>query len=388
MTSSNRARWSNVTFVIGLVATLAVVAWIGLEYFVPLLLALCAAVLAGRWNEKLVRRLGGRRRLAALLMTVGVVLVLLLPLAYMTVRLVLAAVPLIEQVARTIGRGELDEAVLRALPPSVVRALQSLELGSFQTQLEQRLVSLTSALAGFAASIPTTAAGLLVDGFVTLVALYTFFLNGPRLVRIVVEATPMERQYTRDLLDAIAAAIRSVFGASLITALIQFALGYLGFLIVGTPYALGLAGMMAFLSFVFSLVPVLGSGLVWVPVGVGLLIGGRPVAGLFILGWGVFVLGSVDNVVKPLWARDRLRLPIVLVFVTLFGGLSVFGPIGALLGPLFGALAAAFLHIWTTDFLTDAEPVPPLPPPPAGRIRRLLRRPPREPPPARPPGQA
>ena len=365
--------------------TLAVVAWISLEFFVPLLLALCAAVLTGRWNEQLVHRLGGRRRSAALLMTVAVSLVLLLPLAYMTFRLVLAAVPLIEQLARTIGRGELDEAVLRALPESLRRAFDSLELRPLQAQLEQRLVALTSTLVGFVASLPARTAGLVVDGFITVIALYSFLVNGPRLVRLIVEATPMERQYTRDLLQAIAAAIRTVFGASLVTAIIQFGLGYLGFVIVGTPFALGLAGMMAFLSFVFSLVPVLGSGLVWVPVGVGLLFSGRPVAGLFILGWGALVLGSVDNVVKPLWARDRLRLSALLVFVTLFGGLSVFGPIGALLGPLFGALAAAFLHIWTTDFLTDAEPVPPLPPLGAGgRLRRLLRRPPRPPPPDQP----
>ncbi|MGA9521612.1 MAG: AI-2E family transporter, partial [Myxococcaceae bacterium] len=171
------------------------------------------------------------------------------------------------------------------------------------------------------------------------------------------------RRHTRSLLETIGAAIRAVFAASFITAVIQFGLGWAAFAIVGVPYALPLAAIMAFFSFVFSLVPVLGSGLVWVPVGVGLVIGGRPAAGIFILAWGLLVLGSVDNVVKPLYAKSALQLSPLLVFVTLFGGIAVLGPIGALIGPLVAALAAAFLRIWTTEFLEDSEPLPRAPPP-------------------------
>ena len=72
----------------------------------------------------------------------------------------------------------------------------------------------------------------------------------------------------------------------------------------------------AFFSFVFSLVPVLGSGLVWIPVGVTLLFTGHPIGGVFILGWGALVLGSVDNVVKPLYAKGALQLSPLLVFVS------------------------------------------------------------------------
>ena len=372
-TGERRARWSTATFLLAFGATLLVVAWISFDFLIPLLLALSAAILLGRWNEGLVRRMGGRRRVAALLMSIGTLLVILTPLVLITVRLILAAIPLIERIGDAVAQGEFDALVQRLTPDFLHgRLLGEDGLSAFQEQLGKGLTRLAAALASFATSLPRVAANLLVDGFVTLVALYSFFVSGPRLVHWIIEATPMERRYTRHLLETIGVAIRTVFAASFVTALVQFALGYIAFRVVRLPYALGLAAIMGFLSFIFSLVPVLGSGLVWVPAGVALLLSGRIAGGIFILAWGALVLGSVDNVIKPIYAKGRLQLSPLVVFVTLFGGISVFGPIGALLGPLFAALTASFLLIWTTDFLSDAKPPPPLEP--ARPRRKMLSR--------------
>lgn len=382
MSGERRARWSEATFLIGFLATLLLVAWISFGFLIPLLLALSAAILLGRWNEALVRRMGGRRRVTALLMSFGTVLVILGPLAFIIVRLILAAIPLINVISQAVAQGELAALAQRYMPRLLRRMFEDGGIAAFQEQLGRGLSALTTALANFAAGVPGMAANLLLDLFITLVALYSFFLNGPRLIHRIIEATPMERSYTRHLLETIGASIRTVFAASFMTALIQFALGYIGFLIVDLPYALGLAAIMGFFSFIFSLVPFLGSGIVWLPVGVVLLFSGRVLAGVFIIAWGALVLGSVDNVIKPIYAKERMQLSPLVVFVTLFGGISVFGPIGALLGPLLAALAAAFIHIWTTDFLTDAQPTPPLEPPRTtqrlARLRRRWRKPARE----------
>src|SRR5690606_6763864 len=125
--------------------------------------------------------------------------------------------------------------------------------------------------------------------------------------------------------------------------------------IVGLPEALAWAALMAFFSILFSLVPILGTGLVWVPVAVWLFVQGRWIAGLFILGWGLFVLGSVDNVIRPPITRATGSLHPLLVLLTVFGGLSFFGPIGAILGPLVGAVAAAFLRVWIRDVRPQLE---------------------------------
>jgi predicted PurR-regulated permease PerM len=120
--------------------------------------------------------------------------------------------------------------------------------------------------------------------------------------------------------------------------------------------------MMAFFSFVFSLVPVLGSGLVWGPAGLWLIFTGRLWAGVFIIAYGALVLGSVDNIIKPFLTKGSLRLPPALVFVSIFGGLAAFGAIGAIIGPLVAAAAGAFIRMWRVDFLRlppDGAEAPP-----------------------------
>lgn len=353
--TDRRARWSIPTFLVGFAGTLLLLAWISLGFLVPLVLPLSAAIVLGGINERLVALAGGRRRLVALGMTLATFLVVLGPLALIIVALVQEVVPLLGGLIDAFESERLADLMRERIPPWVANVVNIAEL---EAQLRRVLGSVAAELAGFVAGVPAMAADLLIGGFVSFLALYVYFARGPQLARAIVEAMPMERRHTQKLIDTIALAIRTVFVASFITAAIQFALGYVAFQIVGVQYAVGLAAVMAFLSFIFSLVPVLGSGLVWAPVGVVLLFSGRPIAGIFILAWGALVLGSVDNFVKPLYAKGQLQLSPLLVFVTLFGGIAVFGPIGALLGPLVAALAAAFLRIWTTEFLVDAEPLP------------------------------
>lgn len=355
MASDQRARWSDGSFLVGFALTLILFAWICSRFLVPLVLALSVATVLGGLHERLVRLFRGRRGASALLMSILTLLALLLPLLLIGMALVQQLVPLLAQLVETIGSGRIAVLVHQGYPEQFEELI---DLAEVEDQLRDTLARVTASLAGFVASVPARLVSLALDGFVMFIALYVYFARGPRLAHAIVEAMPMERGRTQKLLETISLAIRTVFIASFITAIIQFFLGYLAFRLVGVPYALALAGIMAFFSFIFSLVPILGSGLVWVPMGVWLLLSGRSIAGLFILGWGVLVLGSVDNVVKPLYAKGQLKLSPLIVFISLFGGISVFGPIGALLGPLVAALVAALLRIWTTEFLVDAEPLP------------------------------
>ena len=364
---SRRARWSTRTFLVAFGLTLGVLIWISSIFLVPLLLGLSAAVLLADANEWLVRRLGGRRGLAALLMSVATFLVILVPLGVLVVLVVESAIPLVRSLGQLLSENSPSELLRRI--PEARWILDRLPIDSLESSFQSASASLAGALGGFVASVPGRAANTLLAGFITFLALYSCFARGPRLVQLLVDATPMERRHTRKLLAAIATGIQTVFAASFITALIQAVLGYVGFRIVSAPYPMALAGAMAFCSFVFSLIPILGSGMVWGPLGAWLILSGRPIAGIFILAWGILVLGSVDNVVKPLYTKGKLELPPLVVFVTLFGGIAAFGPIGALLGPLLAAVGAAFLQIWTSEFLDEEEQ----PPPPERKRRPSLR---------------
>ncbi len=355
MESDRRARWSTPTFLVMFGAVLFLLAWISRGFLFPLALALSAAVMLGPLNEKMVRVLRGRRGVAALLMSVLTFVGIFAPLGVIGVLLIQSAIPLIDRGVEYFTSGQAGDFAQRLLPDQFLRYVDPAEV---RKSVGNSLAGVGAALAGFVTAIPAILGNIVIHATIAFIALFVYFARGPQLASAIVEATPMERRHTRALLTTVAAAIRTVFMASFITALIQFGLGYVGFRIVGVPMALGLAAVMAFFSFIFSLIPVLGSGMVWVPVSVGLLLGGRPWAAIFVFLWGALVLGSVDNIVKPLYARNTMKLSPLLVFITLFGGISVFGPIGALLGPLVAALAAAFLRIWTTEFLEDSEELP------------------------------
>jgi len=357
MHREKRARWSNATFLVGFVLALALLVWVLKPFIVTLTIAGTIAVLLIPVQERLARLLGGRRNLAAWICAVGAVLLVLAPITLVLIRVIVEAVPAISEIASTLGEGGLAQWLQNEAPRPVRLAYaRVLDLG-LGAQLRQLLGGLASWLGGFVAGLPSFLGLLVTDGLVLIVALVWFFSSGPFLVRRLIETIPMEPRYTADLFRTVRAGVRTIMLASLLTAGIQGILGFGAFWILRIPYALLLAALMAFFSFVFSLVPVLGSGLVWVPLAVWLAVTGRIVAGIFLFLYGFLVLGSVDNVVKPFFTRDALRLPPAVVFVTVFGGLYAFGPVGALIGPLITALVGAFLRIWREDFLR----LPPIP---------------------------
>lgn len=351
MAFERRESWSTATFLLGFGIALFLLYRMIRPFTVTLVIAAAGAVVLAPVQERVAAWVGGRRTLAAWICTLGTVILVLAPLALITARIIIEAVPVVSSVASELGESGLS-AWLRDESPGPIRRLwnRALDLG-LDRQLRGAVEALAGWLTGFVAGLPSFFALLVTDGLVLVVALVWFFAAGPFLVRRLIEMIPMEPRYSTDLVRILAAGIRTIILSSLVTAAIQGVLGFVAFWIVRLPNPLLLAGVMAFLSFVFSLVPVLGSGLVWVPAGLWLLFSGRLVAGIFILAWGALVLGSVDNVVKPFLTKGSLALPPALVFITLFGGILAFGPIGALIGPLIAATVGAFVRIWREDFL-------------------------------------
>lgn len=387
MLDEKRARWSNTVFLIGFAGTAALFVWVLRPFLVTLVMAASGASILAPVQDRLARLLGGRRVLAAWICTLVTVVLVLGPLTWIAIRVVIEAVPAVRDLADTLGEGGLARWLQTEAPLPLREGYAWVVEMGLGEQARDLLGSIAGALAGVVGGLPSFLALLLTDGLVLVVMLVWFLSAGPFLVSRLVESIPMEPRYTRDLLRTMAAGVRTIILASLLTAAIQGVLGFGAFYLLKLPYPLLLAAVMAFFSFVFSLVPVLGSGLVWGPAAVWLFVQGRVVAGIFLFVWGFLVLGSVDNVVKPFFTKGSLQLPPALVFTAIFGGLAAFGPIGALLGPLVAAAVGAFVRIWREDFLrlppleeSGGGPMPPhLPPTPYDREGRLVEHP--EPPP-------
>jgi predicted PurR-regulated permease PerM len=189
-------------------------------------------------------------------------------------------------------------------------------------------------LAGRAGSILQNVAGFVFQLFVMMFGLFYFLRDGDRIVNLIRQLLPFEpgrrdRMITQTH-DLVVATVGSTFAVAITQgALTGLSLGFLGF---QSPVLWGVAT-----SF-FSLLPMVGSGLVWGPAAIYLFATGQVVKGIILVAIGVGVIGMADNVLRPLLLSGRTTMHGLLVFISLLGGMATFGFIGLVIGPV--AIAA------------------------------------------------
>ena len=336
-------------------AVLVILALLALALLVDILLPLAtslfvAAVLAGALAplaSRLAALLGGRPRLAAMIVTVAVLVAVVGPLSALGAVLV----PQVEN-----GIGWLRQALQNNL---LERALQHVPqtLRPFAARLEEampqsleRLQEIMSAegarAAAMVGNVLSATGNVLFQGLLTLVALYFLLLDGPRLVEWLNEAIPLKRGQVAELLRDFRQVTVTVLVSTIATGLVQSIIASLGYVLAGVPNPL----FFGVTTFIVSLVPFLGATVMVVAVAVVKLATGHPGAALFLAVWAFGVVGMIDNVVKPLFIRGGVPIHGAIIFFALFGGLLAFGPIGFLVGPLAVTFIVAVVRMYRRDF--------------------------------------
>jgi len=192
---------------------------------------------------------------------------------------------------------------------------------------------------------------------VTIVLCILFFMlrDGPQMAGGVRRLLPFGPERNARLLALIHDIVSTSVTSTLVIAVIQGIVGGIAFLLLGVPGALLWAGLMT----VLALLPVAGAALVWAPAAVWLALTGSFVKGVVLALVGLLILGNVDNVVRPLMLVGRARMSTLLLIISLLGGVTAFGFIGIVLGPVVGAVLTAFVK--TYALLPEAEAVSPPP---------------------------
>jgi predicted PurR-regulated permease PerM len=181
-----------------------------------------------------------------------------------------------------------------------------------------------------------------VNFLLTTFTLFFLLRDGEAIVRGLQALLPLERRHTERLFARLYTAVSAVVRGTIVTALAQGALGGLGYWIFGVPFPvfLGLA------TGLFSLLPVGGSGVIWVPAAVYLFLKGSWVRALLLLAWSAVVVSTADNVLKPALISGGTNLPTLFLFFGMLGGLQVFGILGFVLGPVLLVMLATFLEMY------------------------------------------
>jgi predicted PurR-regulated permease PerM len=272
---------------------------------------------------------------------VGVVVGIIGPIAYLVtavVRQVVAGVRWLRAALQSEGVAGLVERLPEPLrrPAAELTADMPRALESAREAFEG--VGGPAAVGG----VISATGALVVNTLVMVVALYFLLADGHRLVEWLDEVTPLEPGQFRELLETFNGAVGAVVVSAIATAGAQAALAFVGFLAADVPQP----AFFAFLTFVGALVPLVGANIVVLPVAALHYATGHPLAAVLLAAWSVGVVGTVDNVLKPVLMRRGLSVHLSLVFLALLGGLATFGPVGIIVGPLALAFFLAAVRMW------------------------------------------
>lgn len=317
--------------------------------------AVFIAIVFVPWQRSACRRLGGRPSLAAALSLVGIVLTVMLPLA-------LLAVSLSQQAAALAVRwraGEFDlntyyRQVVEALPAWGQNLLLRLgvdDIGALQQWMLSLVADKGQVLTGRVFVLGQSTLEWLLSFALMLYLLFFLLRDGDDLSRRFVDIVPLPRRHTRALAERFVAVVRATVKGNVAVALVQGVLGMLAFWTLGIPGALLWGAVMA----VLSLLPAVGATLIWAPVAAYMLATGAVWQGLALIAWGTFVIGLVDNVLRPILVSRNTRLPDYVVLFSTLGGLAAFGIQGFVLGP---AVAVLFLCAWDLWGQDHTVPLP------------------------------
>ena len=331
------------TFLLLVVIVSLAFGWILWPFFGAVLWGTILAILFVPTYRRLLKSMSHRRTVAALVTVIIVLLIVILPV-------MLIGGLLAQEAISVYGRfqsGDLNFAryfqqVLGALPQSVSDLLARFgltSLGSMQDKLSAGLLQASQFVAAKALNIGQNTFDLIVNVFIVLYLLFFLLRDGDELTRRIRRAIPLHADQQRELFNRFTTVIRATIKGNVVVAIVQGALGGLIFWFLGVHAAVLWAVVMG----VLSLLPAVGSALIWLPVAIYFLVTGAIWQGVVLLCFGVLVIGLVDNVLRPILVGKDTKIPDYVILISTLGGIAIFGLNGFVIGPV---IAAMFMAVW------------------------------------------
>lgn len=310
------------------------------QFLVAIFMAAVFAAMTHPVYAKLRLWLGGRRYLASLISLLLLLVVVLIPIVILTMIFIGQAV--------NVGQS-LTPIVVNFLkePGSFQEVLEKIpfyeELIPYEDQVTNQIASAVEALGKLLVSqISTIALGTVQFLFVTIVFLYTLFfflIDGSKVIHAILYYLPLRDHDERLMLNKFTSVTQAMVVGTLLIGILQGALAGIAFAIAGVPNAVFWGTVMA----VLSIIPGVGSALVWVPASIVLIAQGSFGAGIGLILFCVLVVGSIDNLLRPVLVGKHTDMHELMIFFGTLGGLFMFGMAGLLIGPL---IASLFITIW------------------------------------------
>lgn len=345
-------------FLVLMVVATVLIAYVVRPLYRDLLLAIVLAAMLWPVQQWLARKLGNRRSVAAGILVFAVITLLLGPIATMMTFVVRDggdAVTFVSDAVRSDDVNNLLEYLPEGARDSAHSAIEEIpkDMGSLMSMFEGSEEQALST----ATKVASRAGSIIFHLVLMLIALFFLLVSGRDLVRWLDSVSPLESGQTQELLETFRKVSVAVILSAVITAAVQAVAALAGYLITQVPSPV----FFTLVTFFVAFIPAIGAAVVCLFCAALLLVTGHPIMAIVLAGWGLIVVGLVDNLVKPLLIRRGLEIHGGVVFFSLIGGLAAFGAIGLLVGPLAVAFFLAVLRMYHRDYSPEHAKSPSTP---------------------------
>lgn len=357
------------SFLLLLAAVSIAFLWLLLPYYGAIFWGAILAVSFYPLHRRLLAKIPARPNLAALTTLLLCLVIVILPLIFITGSLVKEGTNLYQRIeSGQLNLGAYFEQIVNALPPSIHQMMDEFGIAdvfSIQEKLSAVALQGSKFLATQAVNIGQNTFEFLISFAIMLYLLFFLLRDGSMLGRQMIKVIPLSTEHKHLLFHKFITVVRATLKGNIVVAVTQGILGGFIFAVLGIEGALLWGVIMTFLS----LLPAVGAAIIWLPVAIYFLVTGAYWQGATLIAFGVLVIGLVDNILRPLLVGKDTKMPDYVILISTIGGLATFGLNGFVIGPLVAALFIACWDLFPSAIETatiqapqQVQPPPALPP--------------------------
>jgi predicted PurR-regulated permease PerM len=346
----------NIVFGAILILLFLLVCWLFASFFTVLLWSILFYILLGPFHQRFTYSLDRTKikgkvlcNVWAAIFSLGVVILILLPLSFVGFQFFHQVTALVHQVRDYLSTHSLQyddtlEEISRIIGDLTSGQIE-LSAGDLRFRIVTYLSSELQTLLQFSTGVVRNVSSFFIGLIFMVFSLFFFFMDGAYLSKLALHVIPIRREYLKALVVKFKEIVRNLVLGYIMVALVQAILAFIVFYIFRVSGAL----VFATLTFFCAFIPIFGAGIVWLPLGLLRILNGDLGGGIvFMIASGI-VISTLDNFLRPVFLRDRIQLHPLIIFFAILGGIRVFGFNGIILGPMVVILFLTVLDLFLTE---------------------------------------
>ncbi|MFC1641011.1 AI-2E family transporter [Patescibacteria group bacterium] len=313
--------------------------WMLRFYFWPFMIALIIYLILDKPYLKMYVALGKKKTLSAIIMVAVILLVLFVPLGFLIGSLATEAIGVSQSLANRVTIEQIDAFL--AEENIITQGLKSanLDIETIDERAIEYLENYSSTLFDGIRSALLSSFNAVLNFLFMVIFLFFLFRDGEKIKKRFYKIMPYPDELEKRIVHRMGTVTKDVFYGNIVITFLQGAAISVGLAIFGVPHPI----LLGLVAGIFSLIPVVGTFIVWIPVAIYLYATGDAVPAFVLSVWAIVANLVLDNVIKPKILDKKLNLHPMIVFFALLGGLQVFGFAGIILGPI---IAVLFIALW------------------------------------------